>query len=79
MTRIQLPHSDEPTPWTDLIAFLGLLAFGGVLLASGSTTAVSLGAVCAALAGLWAAYKWPRPPAGSSGGNDHKPDQLPPA
>ena len=73
----KLPRSSSPTPWIDLIAFLAILALGGVLMALGRATAGSLATVCAALAGLYAAYKWPRPPAGPSGtdGTNSKPDQ----
>jgi hypothetical protein len=60
----QLPHSGNPTPhpsnsnpWIDLIAFLGVLALGGVLIAFGRTTAGSLATICAALGGLYAVWK----------------------
>lgn len=79
MAKIQLPHSGKPTPVIDLIAFLAILALIGVAMALGNTTATSLGAVCAALGSLYAVYKWPRSPGGPSGGDDRKPDQLPPA
>lgn len=73
MSRLpHLPPSSNPNPWADAIVFLGILALGGVLIALGSATASSLGAVCAALGGLWAVYKWPRPPHGSSGTDDPK-------
>jgi hypothetical protein len=67
-----LPPSGNSTQWADVIVFLGILTLGGVLLTLGSATASSLGAVCAALGGLWAIYKWPRPPNGSSGADDPK-------
>jgi hypothetical protein len=60
----QLSHSGNPTPrpsnsnpWIDLIAFLGVLALGGVLIALGRTTAGSLATICAALGGLYAVWK----------------------
>jgi hypothetical protein len=60
----QLPHSGAPTPpsrnsalWADLIAFLGVLTLGGVLIALGRTTAGSLATICAALGALYAVWK----------------------
>jgi hypothetical protein len=53
----KLPHSGEPSQWIDLIAFIGILALGGVLMAFGHTTAGSLATACAALAGLFTAWK----------------------
>jgi hypothetical protein len=44
-------------PLFDLIAFLGVLALGAILVALGHVTAGSLAAVCAALAGLYTAWK----------------------
>lgn len=65
MSKIpQLPHSGNPAPhpgnsnpWADLIAFLGVLALGGILIAFGHTTAGSVATVCAALGGLYAIWK----------------------
>jgi hypothetical protein len=54
-------HTGSPTPWVDLIAFLAILALSGALMALGRATAGSLATVCAALVGLYAAYKWPGP------------------
>ena len=51
------PHSRNSSPWIDLIAFLGVLSLGGVLIAIGHTTAGSLATICAALGGLYAAWK----------------------
>jgi|HubBroStandDraft_4_1064222.scaffolds.fasta_scaffold401963_1 hypothetical protein len=69
----QLPHSGNPAPhpgnsgpWVDLIAFVSVLALGGVLMALGRTTAGSLAAVCAALGGLYTVWKRLRFSDGSS-------------
>jgi hypothetical protein len=60
----RLPRSGDPTPrsrnsstWIDLIAFLAILALGGVLMALGHTTAGSLATICAALGGLYGVWK----------------------
>lgn len=65
MTKVpQLPQSRNPAPrsrnsgaWIDLIAFLGVLCLGAVLIAFGHIAVGSLAAICAALGGLYAAYK----------------------
>lgn len=54
------PRSGDPGLLFDLIAFLGVLALGGILVALGRVTAGSLAAVCATLAGLYAAWKHSR-------------------
>jgi hypothetical protein len=74
MSKIpQLPRSGNPaprsrnsSPWVDLIAFLGVLTLGGVLMAFGRTTAGSLATICAALGGLYAVWKHFRFSDGSS-------------
>ena len=60
----QLPRSSDPVTssrnsnrWIDLIAFLAVLALGGVLIAFGRTTAGSLATICAALGGLYGVWK----------------------
>jgi hypothetical protein len=84
----QLPHSRNPaprsggsSPWVDLIAFLGVLTLGGVLMALGRTTAGSLATICAALGGLYAIWKRPNFPDRSSStdatGNS-EPEEPPP-
>jgi hypothetical protein len=65
MTKVpQLPHSGNSdsrsgssSPWIDLIAFLAILALGGVLIAFGRVTAGSLATICAALGGLYGVWK----------------------
>jgi ABC-type multidrug transport system fused ATPase/permease subunit len=42
--------------WIDLIAFLAVLALGGVLIALGHITAGSLATICAALGGLYGVW-----------------------
>jgi hypothetical protein len=60
----QLPRPGNPTPrsrdsstWVDLIAFLAILALGGILIALGRTTAGSLATICVALGGLYGVWK----------------------
>jgi 4-hydroxybenzoate polyprenyltransferase len=60
----QPPRSSDPAIPTrnssrliDLIAFLAVLALGGVLMALGHITAGSLATVCAALGGLYGVWK----------------------
>jgi hypothetical protein len=62
------PRSGNTASLFDLIAFLGVLALGGVLIALGRTTAGSLATSCAALGALyavWQKFRFPRPPSGS--------------
>ncbi len=75
----QLPNGGKPGPrsWIDLIAFLGVLALGGVLIALGRTPAGSLVTICAALGGLYAVWTRLPPSGGSSGEPDSKPDEDP--
>ncbi len=82
----QLPNSGNPgpcsrnsSPWVDLIAFLGVLIFGGVLMILGHTTAGSLATICAALGALYAVWKRLRLPDGSSNTDESgsKPDKHP--
>lgn len=51
------PRSRDSSPWVDLIAFLAILALGGILIALGRTTAGSLATICAALGGLYGVWK----------------------
>lgn len=53
--------SRRPSPWIDLIAFLGVLCLGGVLIALGHIPAGSLATICAALGGLYAIWRRSRP------------------
>jgi hypothetical protein len=73
----QLPDTGNPVrpprnpgPWADLIAFLSVLALGGVLMALGRITAGSLATICAALGGLYAVWKHLRSPDEPSGTHD---------
>lgn len=69
----QPPRPSNSSPWADLIAFLGVLALGGVLMALGHITAGSLATSCAALGGLYAVWKHLRFPNGHSGTDDRSP------
>jgi hypothetical protein len=81
----QPPRSSDPSrrpsssPLIDLIAFLGVLALGVVLMALGHATAGSIATTCAALGALYGVWKR----FGSSGGSsssddqDNKPDENP--
>lgn len=51
------PPSRSSNPWIDLIAFIAILALGGVLIAFGRVTAGSLATICAALGGLYGVWK----------------------
>lgn len=82
----RLPRSGKPapqprtsSPWIDLIAFLGVLSLGGILIAIGHTTAGSLATICAALGGLYATWKHLRLPDESSSTSepDSKADEHP--
>jgi hypothetical protein len=67
----------RPGQWIDLIAFLGVLALGGYLIAFGHTTAGALASICAALAGLYAAYKHlPRSDGSPEGADDERVDEA---
>jgi hypothetical protein len=59
--------------WVDLIAFLGVLSFGGILITATGMTAASLATTCVALAGLYAAFKPFRLPGDSAHANDSGP------
>jgi hypothetical protein len=68
----------NPSPWVDLIAFLGVLALGVILIAFGHTTAGSLATICAALGGLFALFRFHSaggPP--DTGERSGKPDKDP--
>lgn len=81
----QLRASGNPPPslrsskaWIDLIAFLGVLALGGVLIAFGHVTAGSLATICAALGGLFAVWQRLRPPDDPSiSKRSAPPDEMP--
>lgn len=55
MAKVPLPS--KPTPWADLIAFLGILALAGVLVVVGHVAVASLGTVCVALGGLYGVWR----------------------
>jgi hypothetical protein len=63
MAKVAQPRDDRnrpprrPSPWIDLIAFLGVLCLGGVLIALGHIPAGSLATICAALGGLYAIWR----------------------
>lgn len=71
------PRSRDTSPWVDLIAFLAILALGGILIALGRTTAGSLATICAALGGLYGVWKRfrVRDEASPGGEPDRKPDE----
>jgi len=73
------PASGGSGPWVDLIAFIGVLALGGILIAFGHVTAGSLAAACAALGGLYAVWQRFGPPGGPPPGGDPpaQPNQHP--
>jgi hypothetical protein len=60
----------DPRLWVDVIAFLGVLATGSVLLTVGHLTVGSLTVACGALVTLYTAWKHfrtpPTPPSGST-------------
>jgi hypothetical protein len=66
----RLPHPSDHGQWIDLIAFLSVLALGGILMAFGHATAGSLASVCAALGGLYTVWTRRRRPGSSSKTND---------
>jgi hypothetical protein len=77
----RFPHPDDHGQWIDLIAFLAVLALGGILMAFGHATAGSLATVCAALGGLytlWTHRRRPNDPSDAEG-EDRKADRQPPA
>jgi di/tricarboxylate transporter len=53
----KVPLAKKPRDWTDLVAFLAVLLTGVVLLVYAHLTVTSLTATCAALVGLFAAYR----------------------
>ena len=71
------PRSRDSSPWVDLIAFLAILALGGILIALGRTTAGSLATICAALGGLYGVWKRfrVRDEASPAGEPDRNPDE----
>jgi hypothetical protein len=73
----KLPHSPGASQWIDLIAFLGVLALGVVLVAFGHTTAGSLAVVCGALAGLFSVFRRSRISGSSPNAEDEPPVDAP--
>jgi hypothetical protein len=66
-----MKHENDPQGpgWVDLLAFLGVLALGGILLAVAGMTAPSLTAACGALGGLYAIFERFRRAGGPGGAN----------
>jgi LPXTG-motif cell wall-anchored protein len=62
----RLPHTGDHSQWIDLIAFLAVLALGGILMAFGHATVGSLATLCAALGGLYTVWTRRRRPGDSS-------------
>jgi hypothetical protein len=60
--RSSSPERSDPRLWVDVIAFLGVLATGTVLIIVGHLTGGSLATVCAAFVTLCAAWKHFRTP-----------------
>jgi hypothetical protein len=63
-------HTDNHGQWADLIAFLAVLALGGILMAFGHATAGSLAGLCAALGGLYTVWTRRRRPGDSANAKD---------
>lgn len=86
MTNVpQLQTDGKPAPrpriprlWVDLIAFLAVLALGGLLIVLGHVTAGSLTAACVALGGLYAVWQRQRPPDGPPGDESSGPAEEDP-
>jgi hypothetical protein len=53
----KLSGNNAPRDWSDLIAFVAVLATGILLIIFGHLTAGSLTTACAALAGVYAAWR----------------------
>jgi len=53
----KIPSASARRDWLDLIAFLAVLATGVLLITFGHLTVGSLTTVCAALVGLYAAWR----------------------
>jgi hypothetical protein len=53
----KVPSPGGSTQWADLIAFLAVLAAGILLIVVGHLTAAEVTSVCAAVAGLYAAWR----------------------
>jgi hypothetical protein len=56
-TMSNLPGGNAPRDWADLIAFVAVLVTGIVLIIFGHVTAGGLTTACAALAGVYAAWR----------------------
>jgi hypothetical protein len=53
----KVPPSPGPSPWADLIAFLAVLAAVILLVVVGNLTAAGVTSVCAAVVGLYGAWR----------------------
>ena len=53
----KVPGNNLPREWSDLIAFVAVLVTGILLIVFGHMTAGSLTTACAALAGVYAAWR----------------------
>jgi hypothetical protein len=60
--HLEYPASRQASPWLDVIAFLGVLATGCILIIFGHLTAGSLATACGVLIGLFAAWRNLRTP-----------------
>jgi hypothetical protein len=53
----KLPSPVPPSEWTDLIAFTAVLATGSLLVLVGHLTVAGVTSVCAAIVGLYGAWR----------------------
>lgn len=53
----KLPPSGGPAPWADLIAFIAVLIAVILLIVLGKLTAAGVTSVCAAIVGLYGAWR----------------------
>jgi hypothetical protein len=53
----KLPSPAVPPQWADLIAFVSVLATGTLLITIGHLTAAGVTSVCAAIIGLYGAWR----------------------
>ena len=69
----KLPSADPQRDWPELIAFIGVLAAGTSLIIFGHMSAAGLSTVCAAMVGLFTAFKTLRTPPSSDRPRLHQP------
>jgi hypothetical protein len=72
------PRPSDPSRWIDLIAFLGVLALGGILMTVVPATAVSVATICVALGGLYRLWKLSQPASGGGRSRElpEQPEEL---